>query len=391
VWKTYSDEVIRNLGFDLKRQKIARNYGRQKLIVKVLEMVFLAIVVIAVMVTGASEWFRTWAAGISSNDWIVVLIYSTVALVVFFLSMLPFDLYSEFRIEKRFGLSKYTIGRWIKDFIVSMVVNTILFLLLLEVCYFLLRVTELWWLLMWAFFTLFILFILFISPVVINPLFNKYDPLEDEELSGRLSRLADKADIKVKGSFVQKAGEKTTKAGAYITGIGATKRIVLYDTLIERYTPDEIESVIAHELGHDKLLHIPKIVVMMSLTTLLILFITDQFMSLVIDYTNFASISDVALLPVIAFSLGTLVFLTQPIRNTHSRYCEKQADHYAFELANRAEAEMNVLVKLSNDNLSRVDPHPIVEFFFHDHPALVRRVEYTLAHLDRTKKAGGNS
>ena len=164
AFKKYSDDELRDLGFDVEKQKIARKYSKRKKIVSISQTIFFLIFTICVMVFSVSEWLRDFSYDVMDNHWVALLVYASIAIVSMFLVTLPVDYYNEFSIEKDFGLSNYTKGDWFKDQFVSLAVSLVLMLFMLEMFYFLIRVSDLWWLWMWAFYSVFIVFMLFISP-----------------------------------------------------------------------------------------------------------------------------------------------------------------------------------------------------------------------------------
>lgn len=223
-------------------------------------------------------------------------------------------------------------------------------------------------------------FITFIAPVVIMPLFFKYPPLKDKLLIDKLTDLAKKGGIKVVGVYEMKAAVKTTKAAGGLTGIGKTRRIILSDTLLSNYSSDEIEGVIGHELGHHVRHVFGKQLVLTSIVTLAGLFFMDQVSKRTYTYFGLSGISSVASLPLFALTLGIFFAIVTPFQNTFMRMEERQADQYALEITNKPDAFVSMMVKIHDQNLGDADPHPIVEFLFHDHPAGKKRVEHAITY-----------
>jgi STE24 endopeptidase len=172
-----------------------------------------------------------------------------------------------------------------------------------------------------------------------------------------------------------KASVKTKKAIGALAGIGNTRRIILSDTLLNKYTPDEIECVIGHELGHHVYRHLGKLLAMVSVLFFVGLFIVDQVLQRTVTYFGFSGIGDIASLPLLALVLGLFFLIVTPIQNTISRKLEGHADQYELELVNKPDAHISLMVKLYDQNLRHADPHPIIEFIYHSHPSGKKRIE----------------
>ena len=241
---------------------------------------------------------------------------------IYFVLNLPLSYYEGFVLPHRFGQSTQSLKDWIVDQLKGMAVGGPLGLILLELLYFALRATgNLWWL--WAAGGLLVFNVLLsnLAPILIMPIFNKFVPLGDEhqELADRLMKLAERANTKVKGVFKFDMSRRTKSANAALTGIGNTRRIVLGDTLINEFTSDEIETVLAHELGHQVHKDIPILIAMGTLTTLLGLYLASLVLNWAIGYFGFASISDVAAFPALGIMLGLYGLIMMPLENAISR------------------------------------------------------------------------
>jgi STE24 endopeptidase len=250
-------------------------------------------------------------------------------------------------------------------------------LILLELLYLALRVTgSLWWL--WAAVGMLIFTVLLsnLAPVLIAPLFNKYVPLGDEhkELADRLLELARRANTKVKGVFKFDMSKRTKAANAALTGIGNTRRIVLGDTLIKEFSTDEIETVLAHELGHHVHRDIPVLITFGTLSTTLSLFLASLALNGAIRYFGFTGPADVAAFPALGLILGAYGLITMPIENAVSRWRESMADDYALQATGKKEAFASAFTRLANQNLGEVDPEKWVVFMFYSHPPLGERI-----------------
>ncbi|MCJ7734843.1 MAG: M48 family metalloprotease, partial [Anaerolineales bacterium] len=236
---------------------------------------------------------------------------------------------------------------------------------------------ETWWLWTAGFLLLFNVLLANLAPILLFPLFNKFSPLDEghKDLGERLLSLSQKAGIQVMGVYKFDMSRRTKSANAGLTGLGNTRRIILGDTLLDEFQPDEIETVLAHELGHQKNHDIPLGMAVQMILTLGGLYLTSLGLSWGISNFGFVSISDIAALPLFALSLGFYGLITMPISNGFSRWREELADDFALKLTGKGQAYASALTRLSNQNLADVDPEPWVEFLLHSHPALSKRIQ----------------
>jgi STE24 endopeptidase len=285
--------------------------------------------------------------------------------------------YYAFRLEHDFHLSNQKFRAWVWDECKGFLVSAVLAAIVAEVVYFIIRqFPQYWWLLAWAVVLGMFVLLAQLAPVILFPLFFKFEPLEDEELKTRLVRLGERAGTRVRGVYKWKLSEKSKKANAALTGLGATRRIILADTLLDNYSPDEIEAVLAHELGHHVHRHILKSIAVQAGIT----FAGFWAASLVLQYAverlqMFETLSDFANLPLLVLVSTVLSFLLMPALNAYSRYNERQADRYAFQSIAAIDPFLSAMNKLADQNLAERSPSKFVEWFFHSHPAISRRVQ----------------
>ena len=289
----------------------------------------------------------------------------------------PFSLYRAFVIEKRYGFSNLTAGLWLSDRAKSLLLTTVLGGLLLAGALWIIKASpSFWWLWVWGFFFAFSLFMMYLSPYVIEPLFNRFDEVEDPVLKERILEVLAKAGITV--AKVQKvdASRRTSHTNAYFTGIGSVKRIVLYDTLLKRLDADEIVSVLAHETGHWKGRHLMKGVALMEAVALVVMYaawllLGSGLLQEVFDMPGSSFFAEAVML---GFLAPVAAFPFTPLFSWFSRRHEREADRAAVELSMDPEAFSRALVKLSKDNLSNLHPHPLYAAFYYSHPPVVERV-----------------
>jgi STE24 endopeptidase len=209
---------------------------------------------------------------------------------------------------------------------------------------------------------------------VLLPIFYKFEPLDNEDLRRRLVQLGERAGTRVRGVYRWKLSEKSKKANAALTGLGSTRRIILADTLLDNYAPEEIEAVLAHELGHHVHRHILKSILVQAGITLLGFWIANFVLHYAVDHHMFEELSDFANLPLLAVAATLLSLLLMPALNAFSRYNERQADRYAFESIVSVEPFISSMNKLAKQNLAERTPSKWIELLFHSHPAISRRV-----------------
>jgi STE24 endopeptidase len=288
---------------------------------------------------------------------------------------LPFSLYRTFRIEERFGFNKMTPGLFVADTLKSLLVAA-LFGIPLAACvlWLMARMGDYWWLYAWLVWVAFNLFMLAVYPNWIAPLFNKFSPMQDEELRQRVERLLAKCGFKVKGLMVMDGSRRSSHGNAYFTGFGKTKRIVFFDTLLTRLSPVEVEAVLAHELGHFKLNHVVKRMAWIFAVSLGFLWMLGFLMDKAWFFQGLGVTSPSTAMALILFFIviPNFTFLLQPLLSMYSRRHEFEADQYAAQNASARDLA-SALVKLYKDNASTLTPDPVHSAFYDSHPpALIR-------------------
>jgi STE24 endopeptidase len=284
--------------------------------------------------------------------------------------------YYGFRLEHRYNLSNQKLGSWLFDELKGWIVGLVLGTIVAELVYALIRTSpQLWWIYAWlAFIVLFVVFAQ-IAPVVLFPLFYRFIPLENEELKSRLVRLSEAAGTRVRGVYEWKLSEKSKKANAALTGLGNTRRIILSDTLLQNYSEDEIEAVLAHELGHHVHRHIFKSIALQTVITLVGFWSASQVLNYAVKNLNmFSDLHDFANLPLLALVSSVLSLLLLPALNAYSRHNEREADQYCWKAVPSVSPFISAMNKLSEQNLSERNPSRIVEVLFHSHPPVTKRI-----------------
>lgn len=362
---------------DPEKQKQAKEYARIRRRLWVVSTLMNAVYAILWLFLGWSISVRIWLTTFTSNEWLIVPAFVLMFGGSYSLIKLPLSYYSGFVLPHRFDQSNQTFKDWVVDRLKGLAVGAPLSLILLELLYLALRATgDLWWL--WAAGGMLVFSVLLanLAPILIMPLFNKYVPLGDEhqDLADRLLALAKRANTKVRGVFKFDMSRQTKAANAALTGIGNTRRIVLGDTLINEFSTDEIEVVLAHELGHHVNRDIPLFMVVGAVSTTVSLYLASIALNWSIGYFGFASVADVAAFPALGIILGVYGLVTMPFDNALSRWRERKADRYALQATGKKEAFSSAFTRLANQNLGEIDPEKWVVFLFHSHPPLGERI-----------------
>jgi STE24 endopeptidase len=288
---------------------------------------------------------------------------------------LPFDYYRQFVLEEKFGFNKMTIKLFFMDMIKGGLIGAAIGLPLIWVVITLMgKAGPMWWLYAWLVWSGFQLLMMLIFPTWIAPLFNKFTPLENQSLKERIESLMHRVGFASSGLFVMDGSKRSAHGNAYFSGFGATKRIVFFDTLIERLAPEEVEAVLAHELGHFKLKHIVKRMVVMFAVSLgflaLLGYLKEQvwfYTGLGVDPILFASSNNAMALILFILTLPVFTFVLSPLTSISSRKHEFEADAFAVKHTN-ANDLVSALVKLYEDNASTLTPDPIHSAFYDSHP-----------------------
>ena len=293
---------------------------------------------------------------------------------------LPLSWYSTFALEERFGFNKMTPGLWLGDLLKSSLVGAVIGLPILALILWLMGSTGgLWWLWAWAAWMGFNLLILVLYPTVIAPLFNKFEPLQDEQLKSRVSALMRRCGFSAKGLFVMDGSKRSAHANAYFTGFGAAKRVVFYDTLLKQLTPDEVDAVLAHELGHFRHKHIVQRIVMLFGLSLGALWLLGWLSQQVWFYSGLGvqvhlnAPNDALALLLFLLVVPVFSYFVSPLSAHLSRRHEFQADAYACAQTSGSDLS-SALLKLYKDNASTLTPDPLFARFYYSHPPASERL-----------------
>ena len=319
------------------------------------------------------DWWATRLDGLAYG---VALIFSVMAISS--LVDLPLSLYTQFVVEEKFGFNRMTLKLFFADLAKQTLLGALIGTpVLLAVLWLMAQAGSLWWLYTWVFWCAFNLLILLIYPTWIAPLFNKFTPLADDELKARIENLLTRCGFASSGLFVMDGSKRSNHGNAYFTGLGKSKRIVFFDTLLSRLQGGEIEAVLAHELGHFKHRHVMKRIVLMFSLSLGFLAVLGQLMTADWFYRGLGVSTQNTALALILFFLVVPVFtfLLTPLSSLLSRRHEFEADRYAAEHASASELT-NALVKLYEDNAATLTPDPLHSLFYDSHPPAALRIAH---------------
>ena len=334
---------------------------------------------VVLLVTGWTGKLRDWSyVGAHQKYFVAVFLYVLMFSVIAKMLGAPFD-FIGFRLEHQYNLSNQKLRGWLWDECKSWLLNLVLGAIMVEIVYGIIRVApQRWWVIAWAVFVGLFLLMAQLAPVVLLPIFYKFQPLENDGLRERLTKLGERAGTRVRGVYEWKLSEKSKKANAALTGMGSTRRIILSDTLLEHYSDDEIEAVLAHELGHHVRRHILKSIFMQVGVTFFGFWLVDQVLRFVIARAWFPVLTsrlyDFANLPLIVLVVTILSFLLMPALNAISRRHEREADRYAWENISAITPFITSMQKLADQNLAEREPSKIVELLFHSHPSIGKRI-----------------
>lgn len=344
-------------------------------------------VTLGILLSGLLPTLARWAAALPVARVVQGLAVLAVLGVISYVTGLPWGLLSDFGVERKFGFSTITPKTWLLDQVKSLVLVLVLGVPVVSLLLFLMeRMGELWWLPAWGSVTLFQLLVAYIAPVVILPLFNKFEPLQDEALREEIFALAQKAGFPLSGVFQINASLRSTHSNAYFTGFGKNRRIALFDTLLEQLSHHQILAVLAHEIGHWKKRHVLQGLVggiLFSGVGLAVVAwaLARPWLYTVVGmedlYRAVGPVGPVAVVGLFLFGVlaSPLGLLLSPVANGISRRREYQADAYSLELYDHPTALEEGLIRLTEMNLSNLFPHPLAVIFYYSHPPLLQRVE----------------
>lgn len=378
------DAFSDNISLDAHQK--AADYSSAKTQLGSFEIVVQAILLFILTIGGGLQWIDTvWSSTLPNHEIIRGALVIASAVLLSSLIDLPLDYYKTFVIDEKFGFNKMTPSMFFTDLIKHSVVGFLLGAPILFAALWLMQSAgEYWWLYLWVVWTVFNILMLAVYPTFIAPLFNKFTPLADKSLKTRIESLLTKCGFKSQGLFVMDGSTRSSHGNAYFTGFGSSKRVVFFDTLLERLNGEEIEAVLAHELGHFKHNHVVKriiIIFFMSMLGLALLgFLINQ--SWFFEGLGVTSQSNHMALMLFMLASPVFLFFLRPLMASYSRKNEFEADDYAAKNAD-ANHLIEALVKLYRDNASTLTPDPFHSAFYDSHPPASARISKLAAYTGR--------
>lgn len=354
---------------------LAKSYSRQKYTLVIIDTFYSIALLLIFLGSGLSLSLEGFLKSVNLSGYLLKAAYLLVILIFYYLLSLPLNFYSGFSLEHKFNLSKQKAGDWWMDQLKSASLAYIISLILILVFYWVLAKFSQWWLVVSIFWIFFSIVLAKLTPILIIPLFFKYKKLEDETLRQRILSLASKMQVKLLDVFEIDFSKKTLKANAAFTGMGKTKRVLLADTLRDKYSYDEVEVILAHEFAHYRLKHILKLIFLNSLITLALFYLIFKTNFYVLGIFKLNSLSQIASLPLVFLYFIIFGLITQPLGAFISRRYELEADKLALKITGSKEAFISMMEKLAAQNLSDRNPHPLIKFFFFDHPPIDERIK----------------
>ena len=364
--------------YDVDKYKKSQEYLKENTRFHEVESTVSLVFMLPFIFLGGFNYFDVWARGFGFGEILTGLIFAGTLMLCSQILSFPFSVYHIFVIEEKYGFNKTTIKIFVADIIKGLILGAIMGGgVFAGIIWFFQKMGDAAWIYSWMGIVLFQLVITFIAPVVIMPLFNKFIPMEEGEVKTAIDAYAKEQDFKLQGIYKMDGSKRSTKSNAFFTGFGKFRRIVLFDTLIEKHTVDELVSVLAHEIGHYKKKHILQTMLISVFTTGLMFYCLSFFINNV-DLFEAFGMQDVS----IYGSLLFFGFLYAPINmvlsifyNVFSRKNEYEADVFAVNTYHRAESMINALKKLTVDNLSNLTPHALNVFINYSHPPVLKRIE----------------
>lgn len=353
----------------------SKKYNKIKLRLSIAETILSFMFLLVFMLVGLSNYVGDFAELKAGEGYLSFIIYCLITGAGFYLIFLPFSFYSEYILEHKYNLSNQNITKWIKEELKGLFVGGLIGLPVISIFYYVLHsYGSLWWLPFAIIMFFFSVILAQIAPILILPLFYKLEPIEDEGLNERIRNLASRCGFKFKEIYKFDLSKNTKKANAAFTGFGKSRKIILGDTLLENFSYDEIETVLAHEIGHFRLKHILKNILISTVSSFLVLYLISYLFENTLPYFGLSEITDIRALPILLLA-GMIIGLVQtPITNMLSRKFEYEADRYAVINTGKYEIFADTLTKLTKMNLGDEEPHPFVEWYYYSHPSVKNRI-----------------
>ena len=332
---------------------------------------------LALQLSGLSLGARSFVSSFTPSFLLVNALYLAFFGISFYLIHFPLSYFLGYVLEHRFNLSNQTRVSWLVDNMKKNLLGAVIMLILIQIVYLFLKgYPDIWWIgagTVWFFMSVFLARVM---PNFIIPLFFKYSRIEDEDLRQRITGLFNQCEVDVQDVYAIDLSTKSKKANAFICGFGKSRRVVLSDTLIQNFTPEEIEAVVAHELGHYKNRDILKTIAVNTVVIFFSFFVVDKVLKAALIKTGGMAIYDIAAFPVFVLSMTLLSLFMAPALNAYSRLIEVAADRFSIELTKAPDVFISMMDKLGQMNLAEYEPSRFNEIMFYDHPPIAKRIKF---------------
>ena len=350
-----------------------RSYNRKKYTVRFIDIIT-SVLFLIIFQLYFSFRLQDLTSSLTENFYFILTIYVSIFSLIFYLVSLPLHLYSSFFLEHEFKLSNQKLSAWISDEIKGGILSFFIFMIFINAFYFLLRNFEnTWWILL-AFFWFFVTVVIAkLMPILVLPLFFKVFPVS-EELKMRIMALSKKCGIKIVNVYKIDFSKKTNKMNAAVVGMGNTRRVLLADNLIESFSGEETEGVLAHEFGHHKFLHMWKMLIFGIILNVITFYIIYALSESISSLLGVEKIYAIGIFPALMLILFLMNFLILPVKNGFSRLLEREADLFALKKTNNKMAFISLMEKLATKNLADPDPPFLIKMFFYSHPPIKERI-----------------
>ena len=360
-----------------EKAKLAKKYSKTHQILSLTGSIIFYAVLIILVFTGLSKSILALSHSYTSNDYIALLIFLGIIGIAESIINFPLNFYSGYILEHKYDLSNQTLSKYFLEKLKGMILGLVIGIPVMFAFYYILSAFgDNWWLVLGIFMFIVSVILGRLAPTLIMPLFYKFKPIENEGIKNRILELCKKTGVKIQGIFTFDMSKNTKKANAAFTGMGKSRRIILGDTLMNNFSESEIETVFAHEVGHYTKRHILKLMTVSTIMTFLGLFITAKLYEASLGYFGFTSVSDIAALPLLFLYLSLYGLITTPITNIQSRKYEWEADTFALQTTKDKGAFISAMEKLADQNLADKSPNKIIEYLFHSHPSLEKRIQF---------------
>jgi STE24 endopeptidase len=355
----------------------AKRYTRTKRILSITGSLVSTGIIIAILLSRYSVKLEEYSRNIIPGDYGALLIFVLLISLLTGIVSFPLSFYSSYVVEHKYGLSNQTLTGYFRESLKSTLVGAVIGIpVILTFFYILKTFSANWWLIFGTFIFLLSFVLGRLAPVLILPLFHKLIPITDPLLVQSIGEISSKAGVNVNGVYTFDMSKNTNKINAAFTGIGKSKRILLGDTLISKFTNEEIRIVFAHEAGHYFHKHILKLTLISAVLTFAGLYLTSIAYEHLVRYFTFESITTIAALPLLGLLIGAYGFITTPIGNIISRKFEWEADTFALSTTGDSKSFISAMEKLADSNLSEKSPNKLIEFLFHSHPSIDKRIQF---------------